>query len=270
MLDQTPDLSPPSRRLLLLESRAAIDFATMLGPLARATLRRRKHRVEALVIVAPGFGSGDGYTLPLRRHLNSLGYRTEGWGLGTNLAGIDRPHTQDDLADHWEFEPLADYNGELGVPYMADLFIERVRERHEATGLPIILIGWSLGGVMAREAARELPEIVQQVITLGTPTVGGPKYTAAAGVFSQRGTDVDWIEARIRERDESRPIQQPITAIVSRTDGVVGWQAAIDRHNPNVEHIEIDAAHLGMGFNQNIWRLIRERLRATTRSPTPV
>lgn len=261
MTDSTVEPSPPQRSLLLLESRAVADFARMLGPLARASLRRSRPSRDALVIVAPGFGTGDSYTLPLRRHLKSLGYQAEGWGLGTNLAGINLPHTQEDLSDRWDFEPLDDYQGELGVPYVADRFIDRVIARHEATGLPVILIGWSLGGVMAREAARELPDIVQRVITLGSPTVGGPKYTAAARVFRERGTDVDWIESRIRER-ESKPIQQPITAIVSETDAIVGYRAAIDRHSPNVEHIHVDAAHLGMGFNPTIWRLISETLTA--------
>ena len=259
MQSQTQSPQPPRRGLILRESRAALDFAKMIGPLARASVKPRRVTREPLIIVAPGFGSSDSYTLPLRQHLKSLGYRAEGWGQGTNLAGINLPHDQSDLSDRWEFEPLENYKGELGVPYLADRFIEQVETRHQATGLPIVLIGWSLGGVMAREAARELPDIVQRVITLGTPVVGGPKYTAAAQVFRRRGTDGDWIEARIREREQI-PIQQPITAIVSPTDGIVGAEAAIDYFSPNVEHKTVDAAHLGMGFNQQIWRIIRDTL----------
>lgn len=257
------NLAPPNRSLLLLETRAALDFARMLPPLAGAALRRGPGRAVAsdkpLVIVVPGFGSGDSYTLPLRRFLRSLGYRAEGWGLGTNLAGTNLRHSQDDLSERWDFSRREDYRGEAGVPYQIDRLYDRVLERHRETGQRVVMIGWSLGGYMAREIARDLPEIVEQVITMGSPTVGGPKYTAAAALFDRRGMDLDWIESEIRSR-EARPITQPITAIFSKTDGVVDWQAAMDDYSPNVRHIEVDAAHLGMGFNPQIWSTIAETL----------
>jgi L-rhamnose isomerase len=86
---------------------------------------------------------------------------------------------------------------------------------------------------------------------MGSPTIGGPKYTAAATYFRRRGMDLDWIEEEIKKR-ESRPIRQPITAIFSKSDSVVSWQATIDHHSENVTHVEVDAAHLGMGFNPTI------------------
>ena len=245
-------LAPPKRSMMLLESRAAVDFARMLLPLARSSIKTRSEEAQPLVVVVPGFGSGDRYTLPLRRYLKTLGYQAEGWGLGTNLAGLNQPHTQDDLSDRWAFKPREDYRGEVGVPFMIDRLYERVVERHEATAKPVVLIGWSLGGFMAREVARDLPNVVERVITMGSPIIGGPKYTAAAPYFTRRGQDLDWIEVEIRSREE-RPITQPIHAIISKTDGIVDWQAAIDRHSPDVEHIDVDAAHLGMGFNQLIW-----------------
>jgi hypothetical protein len=47
---------------------------------------------------------------------------------------------------------------------------------------------------------------------------------------------------------------------VSRTDAIVDWNAAIDRYSPNVNHIEVDAAHLGMGFNPEIWTHVLEAM----------
>ncbi len=67
--------------------------------------------------------------------------------------------------------------------------------------------------------------------------------------------DLDWIETEIRRR-ESRPIRQPITAIYSKSDAVVTWQAAIDHYSADVTHVEVDVAHLGMGFNPTVWRHI--------------
>jgi hypothetical protein len=102
---------------------------------------------------------------------------------------------------------------------------------------------------------------VDRVVTLGSPVIGGPKYTAVADKFRNRGQDLDWIEQVIAER-EVRPIHQPITAVVSRTDGVVAPDAAIDRCSRNVRHVEVDAAHLGLAFNPRVWRHVEEALSA--------
>ena len=200
----------------------------------------------------PGFGSDDRFTKPLRHYLTRRGYPAEGWGLGKNMAGVDLSHSLDDLSDNWHVEHREDYRGEASVPYLCDKLAERVRARHEELGEPISLIGWSLGGYLAREAARDLPEKVNRVITLGSPIIGGPKYTAAAPFFLKRGLDLDWIEQEVLRR-EARPIQQPVTAIYSKSDAIVNWHAVVDHHNENVEHIEVDAAHIGLAFNPTVW-----------------
>jgi len=261
MSDGPGPLSPPRRASLLLESRTAIDLARMVAPLVSVQLRRAPVRNRARVVVVPGFGSDDRYTAPLRHYLNRLGYRAEGWGLGKNMAGVDLPHRLEDLSPGWQFAQKENYRGEGSVPFLADRLAQRVRERHASVKEPIALIGWSLGGYLAREVARDLPDKVSQVITMGSPTIGGPKYTAAAPFFRKRGMDLDWIEEQISRREE-RPIRQPITAIFSRSDGVVSWRAAIDHHSENVTHVEVSAPHLGMGFNPTIWRHIVEALEA--------
>jgi pimeloyl-ACP methyl ester carboxylesterase len=255
-----PPPAPPARGLFLLEARAALDAARMLSPLARASLRRRAAPAATRVIVVPGFGASDRSTLPLRSYLYRLGFSASGWDLGANLAGSNLPHTLADLSERWEFEPRGSYNGEAGVPYVIDRLHDRVMDEHRASGAPVTLIGWSLGGYMAREVARDLPDIVERVITMGSPVVGGPRYTAVASLFARRGQDLEWIEEEIARR-EKRPIRQPITAIYSKTDGIVGWTAALDRHSPRVRHVEVDAAHLGMGFNPRVWREVVAALR---------
>ena len=100
------------------------------------------------------------------------------------------------------------------------------------------------------------------MITLGAPTIGGPKYTAAATLFRKRGMDLDWIETEIKRRESIR-IRQPITAIFSKTDGIVSWQACIDHYSENVRHVEINGSHLGMGFNPSVWRHIIAALGST-------
>ena len=260
-MDSTPiAISPPPRYRFLSEARVFTDLARMTVPLAEALLNPTRDKAESLVIVLPGFGAGDRSTAPLRAWLNRRGFDAEGWGLGRNLAGLDIEGDVIDVSDGWGLKPTDTHNGEVSVPLLADRVVASVARRARETGRRISLIGWSLGGYLAREAARDLPETVDRVITLGSPIVGGPKYTAAADTFRRRGQDLDWIERAIAER-EARPIRQPITAIVSRTDAIVAREAAIDRYSENVEHIEVDAAHLGLAFNPTIWGHVLDALR---------
>ncbi|MEJ2385663.1 MAG: alpha/beta fold hydrolase [Xanthomonadales bacterium] len=251
--------------MMLREARLFADVTRMTLPLAGALLRPSPVNGGSLVIVLPGFGASDRSTAPMRAWLNRRGFETEGWALGRNLAGLDLRGGIDDVSAGWALQPTVQHNGEFGVPLLADRFARRVRERHGEVGRPISLVGWSLGGYIAREAARELPDIVDRVVTLGSPVVGGPKYTAAADTFRRRGQDLDWIERVVAER-EVQPIRQPITAIVSPTDGVVAREAAIDRYSENVTHVEVDAAHLGLAFNPTVWRLVLDALRGDSAS----
>jgi len=123
------------------------------------------------------------------------------------------------------------------------------------------LIGWSPGGTIAGEAAREPPEHVEQLITPGSPVAGGPEYTAAASRMKRKGLDPDWIERQVERRLQT-PIQVPITAIVRPADAIVGFGAAWDRTRPNVRHPEIDAAHPGMAFHPEIRDVIISRLKS--------
>jgi pimeloyl-ACP methyl ester carboxylesterase len=184
------------------------------------------------VMVLPGFGAGDTSTLVLQGYLRVLGYRVQGWRMGINTGRVSAllPRVQ-----------------------------RRVARLAEATGEPVRLIGWSLGGVLARETARSQPELVQRVITMGSPIVGGPKYTAARPFYRQQGMDFDAVEAAIEAR-EATPIRVPITAIWSRADGIVAWQACVDRRSPDVENVEVSATHLGLGFAADVYRVIAERL----------
>jgi pimeloyl-ACP methyl ester carboxylesterase len=184
------------------------------------------------VLVLPGFGAGDGSTALLRAYLAWLGYAARGWGLGINRGQ---------------------------VPKLVPRVVELLARTHGVAQRRVRLIGWSLGGVLAREAARERPELVERVVTFGTPVVGGPKYTAAAAAYRRQGHDLDAIEAAAAARD-AVPLRVPVTAIYSRADGVVAWRACIDPTNADVEHIEVGGTHVGLGFNPDVYRIVAERL----------
>jgi len=233
----------------------------MLTALAsRRQSRARNHRV----IVTPGFGGSDRITAPLRRYLTSRGYDAIGWGMGTNRAGLDLPHALDKLSPGWPVEPLQEYGNEGSVPYLCDRYGEQVERL--AGDAPVTLVGWSLGGYLCREVARDRPELIRQVITLGSPIAGGPKYTAVADAFRKRGADLDYIERMIRLR-ESQGIDVPITTIFSRVDGVVDWRATIDRADNDVTYVEVRSSHLGMVFNPDVWREVERALKREGRQP---
>ena len=184
------------------------------------------------VIVLPGFSASNISTVPLRRYLTWLNYEVHGWELGRNTGNVR----------------------EL-LPQVAD----QVRRVYARSGSPVNIVGWSLGGVFAREVAREHPEIVRQVITMGSPVVGGAKYTSMGRLYEQRGVDLDKMEASIAAR-ESTPISVPVTSIFSKNDGVVGWKASIDQHNSQVEHLEVRTTHLGLGISPDVFKIIARKL----------
>ena len=131
---------------------------------------------------------------------------------------------------------------------------------HQQHGGKISLIGWSLGGVYAREMAKEMPDLVRSVITLGTPFTGHPKATNAWRFYNlvsgQQSHDEDLL-AEVR-----KPPPVPTTSIYSKTDGIVAWQCSINptRH-AHTENIEVHASHIGMGMNPLAMYAIADRLR---------
>lgn len=255
-------LRPPPRSALLGEVRTAVAIARMVPALLRAGTGSVADRASPTLLL-PGFGTGDRAMLPLRRYLRNHGVAAEGWGLGINRAGLDVPHALEDVSDRWELTPKAPYRREAGVALLCDRMAERVAARARQLGRPVSLVGWSLGGTIAREVARDVPEAVDRVITLGSPVIGGPKYTAAAALLRSRGLDLDWIEVHVGRRDR-RPITQPITSIVSSTDAVVAWGAAIDRVSPRVRHVEVTTPHSGLAFDPAVWRIVLEALAEPT------
>ncbi len=215
---------------LLGEARGLLELPNLL--LKFPGLSRQPRGRGQRVLVLPGYGASDGSTAILRAYVRYLGYRPHGWGLGRNGGDVEN---------------------------LLPRVVARLEGLARDEGRGISLIGWSLGGVLAREAARERPGAAHRVITLGSPVVGGPKYTAVASAYRRRGVDLDAIEARVEERNR-QPLATPVTAVYSRRDGVVAWRACIDRHARSVEHVEVETTHLGLGFSPNVFRIIAERL----------
>lgn len=252
-------LLPPSKVSLLRESLSWVDMLTL--PAAFLKSPKHKRTDQHPVTVIPGLGAGDSSMMPLRAFLRRHGYAPEGWGLGVNLGGKGQISDLNQLSERWDIDRHHPHMGEGEVPFLCDRMTDRVKARADALGRRISLVGWSLGGYVAREVARDLPNEVDKVITMGSPVLGGPKYTSAVRLYKARNFDLDWLEAEVLNRFET-PIIQPITAIYSKRDGVVGWTAARDELSPNVTHIEVNCAHMAMGLNKEIWEFVLAALNA--------
>jgi hypothetical protein len=228
----TKAIEAPPLSGLFREARGFLELPRLM--LRFRDLARQPRGHGEPVILLPGYRAGDGSTLILKGYLRLLGYEVRGWGLGRNSGD---------------------------VPDLFPRVLKRISSFAHRTHQQVRLIGWSLGGYLAREAARERPDLIHRVITLGTPVIGGPKYTVVARRFHRRGMDMAAIEAEIELRNKIS-LCTPVTAIYSRADAVVAWEACIDQNGTAVEHVEVRTTHVGLGFSPEVYKIIAERLAA--------
>lgn len=228
--------SAPSFLLTLLEAPRAFSEAGSLIPASRF-LQNLPVGDGHAVMTLPGFLASDRSTRTLRRYLRTWDYDAFRWDLGRNI-GVIR-------------------DGDLDAALDA-----RLAELYEQSGGKVSLVGWSLGGLLARETARRNPALVRNVITLGSP-LGDPKATSVWRVFEfMAGVKV--ADAAVQERIARLrdPIPGvPTSAIYSRSDAIVSWQIAQLPRGPETESIGINGSHLGMGFNPAVLYAIADRLR---------
>lgn len=221
-------LRPPGARERLGELWAGLQparLAIRAPALPRATDAARR------VVLLPGFGTTDRSLFPLRRYLRAIGHDARGWGIGRQGKDVE------DSVERF-------------VPALEAL---SAADDHRA-----VLVGWSLGGIVARESARDRPDLVAAVVTLGSP-LGGPRHTSAARAYTP--AELDAIEALIASR---RPdtLSVPVTSIYSRRDGIVDWLSCIDDDTPGAENIEVGSTHVSYGIDPDVWRIVAEKVDA--------
>jgi pimeloyl-ACP methyl ester carboxylesterase len=223
-------IRPPRAGLLLLEARALLELAALLP--AYPFLRRAPRGDGHPVLVLPGFMASDFSTRTLRRFLRDLGYAAHGWKLGRNVG------------------PSPELVGRL---------VERVQELRARHGRRISLIGWSLGGIYARELARRFAPDVRQVITLASPfrdveATNVPRFLRDRA--RRRGLPDEADYRRVLDA----PLPVPTTAIYSRTDGIAAWQSCCLEEGPFSESLEVESSHLGIGHHPVALLAIADRL----------
>jgi pimeloyl-ACP methyl ester carboxylesterase len=183
------------------------------------------------VIVFPGLAAGDLTTLPLRRFLSECGYEVHAWEQGLN------------------------FGPRRGVMEACLAQVKRLRERY---GRKVSLVGWSLGGVYAREIAKLLPDEVRSVVTLGSPFAGGPGETNAWRAYRWLSGEATIDPERFAALRNTPPV--PTTSIFSRSDGIVAWQCSLEREGPQSENIEVHASHMGMAANPLVLYAVADRM----------
>jgi hypothetical protein len=226
--------SGPAIGLLLTEPmRGLTGFAAL--PLAAAWLWSAPRGDGHGVLIIPGLLGSDFSTTVLRTYARRLGYQAVGWHLGRN-----RGPTQQ-VIDELPRQLLA----------LAD-----------RTGGPVSLIGWSLGGIYARELARQYPAYVRQVMTLGSPFALTDNRQSHADRAYRRRAHLHAKQGLPTPEQVAEPIDVPSTAVYSRYDGIVAWQACICGETVLHENVEVGCAHLGFGSDPATLWLIADRLAA--------
>jgi triacylglycerol esterase/lipase EstA (alpha/beta hydrolase family) len=222
--------APPLALLAMEPLRAALDLcAARLGWLE--PVEGDGHPV----VVYPGLGAGPLTTAQLRNHLRSSHFDVHDWGLGVN--------TGPEGALHEWLEQL----------------VERVRALRAQHGRKVSLVGWSLGGIYAREVAKAAPDSVRQVVTLATPfgSLGGGNH--AGTIFRMMGGSTAQLTPELQAHLRQRP-PVPTTSIYSRSDGVVCWRGCLEPAGPQVENVAVHASHLGMPSHPDVLRIVADRL----------
>jgi pimeloyl-ACP methyl ester carboxylesterase len=230
--DAVDTIDPPSPLLLALEGRAWLELAALVPSLP--LLARAPRGDGHPVLVFPGWLAGDTSTRALRWFLRDRGYHAHAWRLGMN-----RGPTPEAIA---------------GMQ-------ERLHRLHARHGRKVSLVGWSLGGIYARELARRFPEMIRQVITLASPFRDTSATTVArlyrSGLIRPpRTPDPDHeVQRRLRT-----PLTVPTTALYSKTDGIVAWRSCVEEPGPFRENVAIRASHCGIGHHPAALMVIADRL----------
>ncbi len=229
-------IARPPLRYLALESRAGLEFSMYLASLPWLALGPEGDGHPVLVL--PGFATSDVSTLALRRFLRRRGYHVHGWRLGRNLGPSTR--VVQGLAER----------------------LAALRDHHRRK---VSLVGWSLGGIYARELARRFPDDVRQVITLASPFrdphANNVLFAPARPSAVERNPE---LYARLRT-----PLQVPTTALYSKTDGIVAWRSCIEEEGAFRENVEVRSSHCGIGHHPAALRVIADRLAQAEDAWTP-
>lgn len=228
------------RPSLFMEQRAGLEFMQLMtSPVYYGWGVARG--AGAPVMVIPGFMGSDRYLTVLRGWLRRTGYHPHRSGI-------------------WLM---------AGSPYdLMARIIARAEEIHKLEGRRIKVVGHSMGGIMARILARLRPDMIEQVITLGSPLSEYPRQAAhpmvqvaAEFVVRDRSIPLEMERGLMGLLADPLPADVRMTAIYTKQDPIVDWRACIDP-DPRAESIEVCGTHTGLSWNSQVYRHLGELLAA--------
>ena len=228
------EIKRPSVFWLLTEGGRALTEMGLSLPYRRFA-NEDHHSDGHPVLVIPGFMAGPSSTAPLRRFISKIGYTALDWGLGRNYAKEQ---------------------------YIATLQ-QKLDRLYNKSNEHVTIIGWSLGGVYARQIAKSRPNLVRQVITMGSPFQGITQPNNVAWIYrlisgGKRTSDIQ--KQLLQDIPEPAPV--PTTAIFSKQDGIVPWALCKEEEGSDIhQNIEVKGSHLGLGVNISVLSVIANRLR---------
>lgn len=243
-------VAPPATDLKLKEWPKAIASMGKLNlawlPLMASTPKGDGHPV----IVLPGFMTGDATTYALRKFLSKKNYDVHTLSLGLNIP--------------------------INQRYSPDELVAKVIDVYNKTGQKVSLVGWSMGGLQAREIAKRVPNMVRDVVTMGSP-IGVSIHQDGVNESTQKmferleslnglinPTNIDQQDLSYIDRlHEAPPV--PVSAIYSKDDGVASWKICLqesEHKNSGApsENIEVTSSHFGMGHDPAVIYAVAERL----------
>lgn len=225
---------PPLLHLITEAPRAISEIGLQL--VAGRLLPSRSVGDGRPVLVLPGFALADSSTAALRRYLLRHGFDVHPWRLGRNRGFTDA---------------------------VLRTALDRVDALLQESDEPISLVGWSLGGLIARWLAHQRPDGIGHVVTLGSPYRREGERTRFTFAFGwAAGTwglaeDIDTVLTVLRQ-----PLPVHSTAIFSVSDGVLNWRSCVDDESPSRENIPVRGSHCGLTHNHRVLALVADRLAA--------
>jgi pimeloyl-ACP methyl ester carboxylesterase len=188
------------------------------------------------VLVLPGFATSDASTFLLRIYLASLGYDVHAWELGRNMG----------------METVGPARRPL---------IDRIDAIAQKSGRNVSLVGWSLGGVMARQVSAQRREHIRQIVTISSPFGGNPYASNVWRQYEEAvGMRFDHPEMQLNLAEGAVIPSVPSTAIYSKTDGIVAWENCVDPHEELTDNVEVVGSHMGLCTNPAVLILVANRL----------
>lgn len=227
-------MKPPRRIWLLFQPLAVLELVifVLLSPFL---LIKNNTLTHCPVLVLPGFLTGDWYMWPMRIILKIKGYKVYGWNNGMSKG----------------------YRGKI-----SDILVQKTKDiSKENNNQKVVLIGFSLGGIYARNIAVNCPDLVSFVFTLSSPFMNINDSINIQNIYrfiSGKRIEED-ITSEIAKKIKKK-LPMPTTSFYSFFDGIVSSESCLEPEDFQTFNYKILSTHCGLPFNYFVMKIILNKL----------